>query len=145
MLEVDGDYLPDQLSHRMSHDLNPAATTYIVVDGVKEDGGGGGVAFEAASELEMQLTRYLSVALPSLAIQTGSGWGMGFQSTLDVVQARTQLMLLDLRERPNLFSPDGTRAQLFDAAIKHQTALDALLNPNPNPYPNPDPNPNPKS
>ena len=130
VLEVDGDYLPDHLLHQTSFDLNPAATTYIVVEGVKENGDSG-AASEAASELEMQLTRYLSVALPSLAIQTGSGWYM--ETTLDLVQARTQLMLLDLRERPNLFSPDGTRAQLFDAAIKHQTALDALLNLNPNP------------
>ena len=38
VLEVDGDYLPDHLSHQMSHDLNPAATTYIVVEGLKEDG-----------------------------------------------------------------------------------------------------------
>ena len=130
VLEVDGDYLPNHLSHSMSHDLNTAATTYIVVDGLKEDGNCD-ASVGAADELEMQLTRYLSVALPSLAIQTGSGWYM--ETTLDLVQARTQLMLLDLRERPNLFSPDGTRAQLFDAAIKHQTALDALLNLNPNP------------
>ena len=130
LLEVDGDYLPNPVSHETSYDLNPAATTYIVVDGLKEDGYSE-AGYKAADELEMQLTRYLSVVLPSLAIQTGSGWYM--KTTLDLVQARTQLMLLDLRERPNLFSPDGTRAQLFDAAIKHQTALDALLNPNPNP------------
>ena len=96
----------------MKHDLLPAATAYILIDNEHH----AEKNITGAGSFQVTLMRHLSATKPSIAIL--SGQPLDLSTALNMAQSKTPLLLLDLRERPNLFSSEISRQQLITRSIE---------------------------
>ena len=95
------------------HDLDPNVSVMILNDGVhKSSGKFDGSAF---GSLRTELLRFLASSLPSVALQTGS-LAFGMEEGISLVQSKTALIYIDLRERKPVNNPGADRAQIIQTA-----------------------------
>jgi hypothetical protein len=96
------------------HDLDPNVSVLIMNDSVHKTSGK--VDSSAFKSLRTALLRFLASSLPSVALQTGSPGFFGLGQGISLVQSKTPLINLDLRERKSVNSPGADRAQLIQGA-----------------------------
>ena len=97
-------------------DLDPNVSVMILNDGLHKTSGK--LDPSAFDSLSSALLRFLASSLPSVALQTGrSPSHIGLESAISLVQAKTPLINIDLRERTAVNTGErADRAQLIQAA-----------------------------
>lgn len=121
---------------RLKHDLDETATRLILFDLISRTSSEK-AAFDmsAATSLCTNLIRFLGSNLPSIALRTAYTDKFGdteftLQSSLDQVSAGTELLLLDLRQRPSATeqSEHMSKAEYLESAWKSfEESCDELL------------------
>lgn len=99
---------PDWADSRFLHDCDPNASLMIIGDGIHTKGGKWD--YRPFILLRTQLQRFLASSLPSVALQTG--W-FELDQGISLVQAKTPLLNIDLRQRKCVNSPGADRAHLI--------------------------------
>ncbi|CAE7498953.1 unnamed protein product [Symbiodinium necroappetens] len=105
-----------------THDIDPDTRYLFLVDSVKTNGEG--FTTNPSQSLRTELVRFLASTLPSFVMKTGHAEKFAndektFQACLDQANAGVEVLLLDLRKRPEIgltSEASLSRAQYIEAA-----------------------------